>query len=68
MIGTSYRVPSVDAEKCRTCRKCLARQSCRLRALVQIEAHELPYIDAGLCRGCLQCMEECPFGAISVVK
>ena len=64
MIGTSYRVPSIDAEKCRTCRKCLARQSCRLKALVQFEPYELPYVDQTMCRGCLVCIEQCPFGAI----
>ena len=64
MIGTSYRVPSIDAEKCRTCLKCQARQSCRLKALVQFEPRELPYVDQTMCRGCLVCVEQCPFGAI----
>ncbi|HEX9074561.1 MAG TPA: 4Fe-4S binding protein [Anaerolineae bacterium] len=66
MIGMNYRVPSVDADKCRTCRKCMARQSCRLKALVQFESHELPYVDQTLCRGCLACVERCPFKAIVV--
>lgn len=64
MIGTNYRVPVVDAETCRTCRKCLAREVCRLKALVQFEAHELPYVDHSLCRGCLVCVQRCPFDAI----
>lgn len=66
MIGTNYRVPRVDAEKCRACRRCLARQACRVKALIQFEAHELPYVDQALCRGCLICMQECPFKAIDV--
>ncbi len=66
MIGANYRVPRVDAEKCRACRKCLARQVCRVKALIQFEAHELPYVDQTLCRGCLVCMQECPFKAIDV--
>jgi len=66
MMGANYRVPLVDAEKCRACRQCVARKSCRLKALVQFEQSELPYIDQALCRGCLVCVDECPFRAISV--
>lgn len=66
MIGANYRVPLVDAEKCHTCRQCVARKSCRLKALVQFEQNELPYIDQALCRGCLVCVEVCPFQAITV--
>lgn len=66
MIGANYRLPSVDAANCRTCRKCIARQACRLKALVQFEPNELPYVDQTLCRGCLVCMEKCPFLAIKV--
>ncbi len=66
MIGTNYRVPQVDADKCRTCRQCSARKSCRRKALVQFEQGEMPYIDQQLCRGCLVCVDECPFQAIVV--
>jgi MinD superfamily P-loop ATPase len=66
MIGLNYRVPSVDADKCRACRQCIARKSCRLKALVQFEANELPYVDAAICRGCLVCIEDCPFRAVVV--
>ena len=66
MIGANYRVPQIDAARCQTCRQCLARKTCRLKALVQFEASELPYIDRELCRGCLVCVEECPFQAIQV--
>ncbi len=66
MIGTNYRVPQVDVDKCRTCRICQARKSCRLKALVQFESHELPYIDQSLCRGCGICLDECPFKAIVI--
>lgn len=68
MIGMNYRVPVVDAGTCRTCRKCMARQACRLKALVQFEASELPYVDQVLCRGCLVCVEKCPFQAIKVAE
>ncbi len=66
MMRANYRAPNIDAAKCRACIKCIARQSCRLKALVQFEQNELPYIDQALCRGCLVCIEECPFKAIVV--
>ncbi len=66
MIRSNYRVPNVDADKCRACRKCIARSSCRLKALVQFEQNEMPYINQEICRGCLVCIEECPFRAIVV--
>ncbi len=66
MIGANYHVPQIDADKCRTCRQCVARKSCRLKALVQFESNELPYIDRELCRGCLVCLDDCPFRAIVV--
>ncbi len=65
LAGTNYRIPSVDPDKCHTCKSCLARRVCRLKALTQFEAHEMPYVDVALCRGCLICAQECPFGAIS---
>ena len=66
LIRANYRVPNIDAEKCRACKRCLARRACRLKALIQFEAHEMPYVDQEICRGCLICMEECPFQAIVV--
>jgi len=66
MLRTNYRTPRVDADKCRACQRCPARQTCKTKALVQFEANELPYIDRELCRACLVCIEECPFRAIVV--
>ncbi len=66
MIRANYRVPNIDADKCRACRKCVARSSCRLKALVQFESNEMPYINQEICRGCLVCIEECPFSANEV--
>ena len=66
MIGHNHRAPQVDADKCKVCRQCVARKTCKLKALVQFESHELPYIDRELCRGCLVCLEECPFRAIVI--
>lgn len=64
MIRSSDRAPRVDATTCKACQRCPARKTCKLKALVQFEAHELPYIDREMCRGCLVCVEECPFRAI----
>ena len=66
MLGSNFRVPRVDADKCKTCQRCPVRKTCKLEALVQYEAHELPCIDRELCRGCLVCLEECPFCAIVI--
>ena len=66
MIGANYRTPNIDAEKCRACKRCIARQACRLKALIQFEQNEMPYIDQTMCRGCMVCLEECPFNAIVV--
>lgn len=66
MMRSNYRVPNIDAEKCHACKKCMARASCRLKALVQFEPNEMPYIDQEMCRGCLVCLEECPFKAIVI--
>ncbi len=68
MSGANYRVPKVDADKCHTCKSCLARRVCRLKALTQFDAHELPYVNQAVCRGCLVCAEECPFGAIGLER
>ncbi len=68
MIRMNYRTPKIDAEICRTCRQCQARKTCKLKAIVQFESHELPYIDRELCRGCGVCLDQCPFKAIVIEK
>jgi MinD superfamily P-loop ATPase len=62
---TPPKVPAVDDGKCQTCRKCVARKVCRVKALVAIDPGEPPFVDASRCYGCLICIPACPFEAIS---
>lgn len=62
------RVPRVDDEKCRACRKCPARKVCRVKALVVLDPGESPFVDANLCYGCLVCIPACPFEAIATAE
>ncbi len=55
----------VDEALCRACRRCLARQACKVRAIVQIDPGEPPFVDGARCYGCRVCMPACPFGAIA---
>ncbi len=57
-------VPMVVDEVCLACRKCLARQVCRSKAILQIDPGEPPFVDANLCYGCHTCLPACPQGAI----
>lgn len=61
---TPPRIPSVDDDVCLACRKCKARQVCRVKAILAIDPGEAPFIDASLCYGCLICVPACPAGAI----
>ncbi len=59
-------IPRVALEECRACHRCVARQSCRTKALVQVDLGEAPAVDAAHCYGCHSCVPACPFGAIVV--
>jgi MinD superfamily P-loop ATPase len=54
----------VDFDRCRTCRRCLASQACKLRAIVKIDSDEPPFLEINRCRDCRVCISACPFGAI----
>lgn len=59
-------VPRVVDDLCLACRKCVARQECRTKALVQIDPGEPPMIDPARCFGCHTCLSSCPAGAIVI--
>jgi MinD superfamily P-loop ATPase len=56
----------VDYEKCKACRKCVARAVCSTKALFKIDPEEPAAVDSQLCYGCAKCVTECPHGALSV--
>ncbi len=54
----------VDDDRCHACRRCLAQQVCKVKAIVHIDRDEAPFIDTHRCHGCKLCVVECPFEAI----
>ena len=58
----------IDDARCRICRRCLAAQVCKVRAIVRLERDAPPYLDVGRCYDCRLCLPACPFGAISVAQ
>jgi MinD superfamily P-loop ATPase len=66
LIGTtvSRTMLHVDDNRCQACRRCLAQQVCKIRAIVRIDFDEPPLIDVHRCHGCKVCLSECPFDAI----
>ena len=58
---------SLDANRCRVCRRCLAAKVCKVRAIVRLDPDEPPYLDIHRCYDCRVCVSACPFGAITVV-
>jgi MinD superfamily P-loop ATPase len=59
-------VPRVMDEYCLECPKCVARQVCRTKALLQIDPGEAPMVDGSICYGCHKCVAACPVGAIVI--
>ena len=57
-------IPWVVDEACHACRKCLAREVCRSKAILQIDRGEPPFIDPNRCYGCRACIPACPHEAI----
>jgi len=60
----AHQVPVVDAQRCHACRKCLAREICRPKAIVRVDRDEPPFVDPSRCFGCRACIVACPFGAL----
>jgi MinD superfamily P-loop ATPase len=57
-------IPTIDYERCQSCRKCEASAHCRFKAFVRIDREEPPYIDVARCGGCGDCVAYCPFEAL----
>jgi MinD superfamily P-loop ATPase len=57
-------VPRIVDERCVACRKCVAREVCRTKAILQLDRGEPPFIDSSRCYGCRACIPACPNGAI----
>ncbi|MBN1955900.1 MAG: 4Fe-4S binding protein [Anaerolineae bacterium] len=58
------KIPRVDPALCQACRNCVARQACKVKALLVIDPGEPPFVDGNLCYGCMACVPACPYGAI----
>ena len=58
----------IDGELCQTCKNCLARKACRVKAIVQLDAGESPFVDLSHCFDCRVCIPACPFGAVSAQR
>lgn len=56
------RLPEIDLEKCRNCKKCLVQENCPVKA-AQI-ADEKIRINTEECSHCGRCIGKCPFGAV----
>jgi MinD superfamily P-loop ATPase len=57
----------IDDSRCHVCRRCLAQQVCKVKAIVRIDRDEAPFVDVHRCHGCMICSLECPFQAIIAV-
>ena len=57
----------IQAETCRACRRCLAAEACKVRAIMRMDLDEPPYIDVERCYDCRLCIPACSFGALHVM-
>ncbi len=66
MLGVPVSKASlyIDDDRCHACRRCLAQQVCKVKAIVRIDRDEPPFVDVHRCHGCMVCPVECPFEAI----
>jgi len=55
------RVPVVDLEKCKGCKKCQVEAACPIKTAKVVDGK----VDLSGCNHCGRCMGKCPFGAIS---
>ncbi len=57
----------LNTELCHACRRCLAREVCKVKAIMRIDPDDAPFIDLSRCYDCRVCIPVCPFGAIAAV-
>ena len=57
------RVPTVDLDKCRGCKKCQVEQNCPIKVAKVVDGKVV--IDPSQCNHCGRCMNKCLFGAIT---
>lgn len=55
------RVPKIDLEKCRGCKKCKIEAACPVK-VAHVENGKIN-VDPAACRHCGRCVGKCPFGA-----
>lgn len=60
------KVPVLDLEKCRGCKKCQVEQTCPIH-IAKLSNGKI-VIDPALCNGCGRCQGKCPFGAAEEYK
>lgn len=64
IIGQS--VPSINADLCRNCKKCVIEKNCPMNAACVQEGKIT--INTQICNSCGRCIGKCPFGAIESGK
>jgi Fe-S-cluster-containing hydrogenase component 2 len=57
----------IDPDRCRTWQRCLAAQSCKVRAIVHIDPEEPPFLDVSRCYDWRLCIPACPLNAIQTI-
>ena len=55
------RVPVVDLDKCKGCKKCKVAEACPIKTAKVVDGK----VELSGCNHCGRCMGKCPFGAIS---
>jgi len=56
------RIPQVDLDKCRGCKKCQIEKGCPIHAASVVDGKL--FIDPAACNHCGRCVNKCPFKAI----
>jgi len=62
-VARNIRI-QIDVEKCQVCRRCLASDACKVRAIMRFDRDEPPFLEIDRFYDCRLCVPACPFGAI----